>query len=378
VPLPQLSGSSVVVGVIFASVLQSAPCPAQETTSPVVALEYQAPDGCPTPADFRAALAERGIAVGTGVTLSKVDVRITNTAAGYGGALVISAVSGTSLDRRLEGKDCAELASAFALIAAVTVAPDSASNSAAGAVDNASPGAPAAATATTEDAAIAAGETAPPAKQPPAVTPPKRAAQRTLKKSPTIVEPAPDDAAAQPIGELSSTRKRPAFGLGAGALVHDGALPEVGAGVLVYSDLEWNRVGVLWPSLFISAAWSRETVVRVGSARFDWFTLAASFCPWRWPTQGLTKVRACAALQGGVLNGSGLGVESARSSMGAWFAGGAGPRAETRLGKFVLGLAAEATLPFVRDRFFFNPDIDVHRASWIVFDTSLTVGLRFD
>jgi hypothetical protein len=378
VSLPQLSGSSV-VGLILASLLQSAPCRAQETTTPVVALEYQAPDGCPTQADFRAALAQRGIAVGTAVTLSKVDVRITNTAAGYRGALVISAASGTSLDRRLEGKDCAELASAFALIAAVTVAPDSASSSPASA-DNANPGATAdpAATATTDDAAVRAGETAPPAKQPLAVTRPKRAAQRTKKRSPTIVAPAPDDAASPPAGELNGARKGPSFGLGAGALVHRGALPEVGAGVLVYSDLEWNRVGVLWPSLFISAAWSRETVVRIGSARFDWFTLAASFCPWRWPTQGLTKVRACAALQGGVLNGSGVGVESARSSMGAWLAGGAGPRAETRIGKFVLGLAAEATLPFVRDRFFFNPDIDVHRASWIVFDTSLTLGLRFD
>jgi hypothetical protein len=314
-----------------------------------VQLDYEVAQGCPSANAFTGALGARGIRVEAKPELPKVRVWIRFEAGNFLGALTISASSGPWLSRELEARDCSEIAAAFALVAAVTAAH----------------GGPAPAT-PVEPVAVA------PAKAlPDALPPPLPVALDTVNVT-SKAQPTP------PASERALAPARPQrFTLGVGTLLQRGTLPELGAGVLVFAERVWRPSSSLSPALALSLAWSRQELTRIGRARFDWLLLRTAACPWQWPLSGHFRLRPCATVEAGILRGEGLGVRAAAASTAWWLAPGLGLRAQADWDWLTLGAALGAFAPLFRDRFYFGPNVELHRPELITLSSEITLGARF-
>lgn len=319
--------------------------------APTVALDYDAVEACPSAAVFAAALAARGVLVEPAPGASRVRVRITAQPAGFSGALTISSASGPFLERNLDASDCSEIVSAFALVAAITAARG------APPAETAEPK-PEDATAATEPAQIQKPSPPPPSSKP------------ADSNSSELQLDDPERSSAQ-----RSVPARFAFGLG--TLLHEGVLPEFGAGIVVYGKHAWLRQSPLSPALVLGLAWSRQELVRIGRARFDWVSLRAALCPWRWSGGSRFELRPCLAVETGILRGEGLDVRASASSTAWWLAPGLGLRAEAGIGRWQLGISGSASVPLFRDRFYFGPNVGLHRPALVTLGSELSLGLGF-
>lgn len=312
-----------------------------------VQLDYEAVAGCPSAEVFASALAARGLRVESAPEAPTVRVRIRAESASFLGTLTISAASGPMLARDVQATDCGEIAAAFALVAAVTAAP----------------GAPEPAPVVAEPAPAPPAAVAPPPVPPPPVV---------------VAKPEPVAMASESFDALPAIAPVPRFALGLGAVVHQGVLPELGAGLLLFGERAWRPTRLFSPLLVLGVSWSRQELTRIGRARFDWVLLRTALCPWQWPRSGRASLRPCATVDTGILRGEGIDVRAAVSSTAWWLAPGAGLRAEAALGRLgLLGAAAGVFMPLFRDRFYFGPDVTLHRPKLVTFSTELTLALRF-
>jgi hypothetical protein len=334
-------------GAVGAEPLAGDPAP------PAVALDYEAAEACPSSAVFATALAARGVLIQPAPEASLVRVRIAAQPAGFSGTLTISSASGPFLERNLDALDCGEIVSAFALVAAITAAR----------------GSTAPESAESKPDSVDAKE-APPEKKP--VPSPKPPAKPEAEDSNTS-ELRSDER------ERSSARfgTPERFALALGTLLHEGVLPEFGAGILLSGKHTWLRDSPLSPAVALGLSWSRQELVRIGRARFDWVSLHAALCPWRWPGGSGFELRPCFAVETGILRGEGLDGRASTASTAWWLAPGLGLRAEARLGRWLLGVSGSASVPLFRDRFYFGPNVGLHRPALVTIGSELSLGLGF-
>jgi hypothetical protein len=151
----------------------------------------------------------------------------------------------------------------------------------------------------------------------------------------------------------------------------------LGAGILLFGERAWQPTGSFSPSLVLGLSWSRQELTRIGRARFDWLSLRTAVCPWRWPRRGRVHLRPCAAVEAGILRGEGINVLAATASTGWWLAPGVALRFQVDWGSLSLGAASGVFTPLFRDRFYFGPDVTLHRPELVTSSSEITLAARF-
>lgn len=316
-----------------------------------VRLDYAAVrDVCPPRADFEAEVRARTSKVAFGDSGRYFRVQIERGEAGFVGTLAISEQAAAESERRIDGTDCAEVASALALVAALAVDPD-------------------AKTGPRAELALAPSvepEVEPKPEPEPEPTPSASAAPRPVQERAPSPRPP-----SQP-----SPRWGWAVALGASAL--SGPAPRWLFAVGPEAEL-LRRTGASVQSLGLSVFAAQTGIVGPSDdrSRFRLLALRVSVCPvgadagWRW--------RACAVADGGALSAEGRGVDQSMSKTRPWLAAGLRGRLGLALSSRIyvdLDLIGEANL--TRDHFIFqNPKRTVYDVPFASFAGGLTAGASF-
>jgi hypothetical protein len=304
-------------------------------------LDYEAPAHCPTAAAFAAKIEghtplARRVAEGEASRRFRAVFDTSEPAAR--GRLEIVDFDGTSSVREVEGRDCNEVADALALIAAIVIDP------------NARP----AETREQADASAAAAAKAAAAAARP--RPVEEVTMPQLIPAPVLVpRPKPEQSEPLPL--------RLGLIFQAGAVTPNLA-PKLGVALVYGIEALLDRDDLLSPSLRLSLYRTRsgEIQTEFGKARFEWTTARVSACPvlWSWDNLG---VRPCLIGDFGRLVAEGYEtVDQAEESV-FWAALGAAGRGELMLLEDTLLLEIEAgfVVPLSRQRFYFDPDLDVYQ-----------------
>jgi hypothetical protein len=303
------------------------------TPSPIrFSLSYQAPEGCPTAAEFQRGVESRATsaepadegdaAVRLQVTLAREEARTT-------GVLVVTLPDGTSSERRVGDASCEAAASSLAVMSALVL-----------------------------DAHLRGPE--PPAGETPASAPPASAGA-----SPEPPAPAP---AERPVAATPRPASRDAEGglrvrVRAHAAWESSVAPGVPLGALAGGELSWSGAGPLSPAVGANglAAFGRATTP-AGDASFRLLAVRLFGCPLRLGLPGDAALRLCAEADAGALRGEGdAEVRNHTARTMPWLAAGLALHGELPI---AAGLALEASAgarALARgDRFLFRPGEPVH------------------
>jgi hypothetical protein len=303
----------LVLGVVAATARHARADAPPDAPAPVH-LVYQAPDGCPDQAAFEASVRERAAGAVLAADAPRTfTIAVTPTPDGFTGTL-------TTPDARTSHVDatrCDDLVLALAFMTALAIEPGG------------------------------SAPPAPPPPTPPAPPPPPAPVDRGAPRWHVAAMIAPEL-------DLGVTPRT----LPAGSL--EGRYARAGLG---HADL-----GVVL---------GRDTAsTKVGDARFTWLIARASAC-WT-PLDHAFEVDACVHLEGGMLEAQGVDVIRAQDLRRSWFAAGVHAGARWNLGASIFAeLRAGASVPFVRDRFYFVPNVFIHEAAAITPWVGLGVGYRF-
>jgi len=326
-----------------------------------VAGKYRAPDECPDREAWRAALrAQTGAGRGSGVERLTVEIERSGQGAhkAYegriqdGAAIEAAAHRLTSGGRRVRGASCPEVFEALTLIARLGLV---------GA--GAEPGVPAA---SAESAASAARGEASPA---PSAWTLSAAEELALAKDPLPpgIDPAPDTESVH-------------WSAAALALWGGAARATAGADLGLAFTASWDR-GALQPLLLLGAYHGGERFGVSGSragARLERVALHAAACPLRFPRISAFGLRPCVDVDAGVVRGSGVSVDGARSHDAPWLSTGVQLRAEwSPWGPFELGAMIGGVVALSRPRFYFEPDTTAFQADAASLRAAATAGVSF-
>lgn len=129
--------------------------------------------------------------------------------------------------------------------------------------------------------------------------------------------------------------------------------------------------------LELAAIAGRASVAQDGAqAQFTWLTTRLGGCR-RWLGWGIAAA-ACGDLEVGVVRAAGEQIVNQRGLTRLWLAAGLHGSAQVPLGSRIFGqLQLGATLPIVRDRYLFAPNIEVHETPSVTGWLVLAVGVRF-
>jgi len=118
------------------------------------------------------------------------------------------------------------------------------------------------------------------------------------------------------------------------------------------------------------------TSTAAGDARFTWAVARIAGC---WTiADGTLAVDACAHVAAGMLEAQGVDVVRAQDLRRSWLAAGAHGALRWRATASVFAeLQAGASVPFLRDRFYFTPNVLIHQAAAVTPWLALGVGVRF-
>jgi hypothetical protein len=314
---------------------------------PALRLEYEAPSGCPSAADFAQQVERRrGLdqaAEGSSPALSRrLRVEIRRSAHGVEGHLVLVGPDGQPSERSIAAADCRGVASALALIAALALDRN---------------GFPASAT---------PAPTAPVATAPVATAPTAPAPTTASAASPAPSTPSTGPLAAiGPLGpdrNASSARRVPlSFSATAAGLLTGGMAPEPTtgwtalAGLSVGRDpLAWRAAAALLLRVGVAGAPMRSFSGPNGEASFDWIAGVAEACPISVGAGGAGQLRPCVVGEYGVVRATGSETMNPASVTRPWAALGVELRLSwALLGPVSLDAAAGALASIERDRFTF-------------------------
>jgi len=277
-----------------------------------------------------------------------VDVRVTRSEAR--GRLSIRDSDGAEAVRTVVGDHCGEVGSALALAVAIAV-----------------------------DPTLALGP--PPAEGPPPGGSPMDSPfanreSRIANAPPPRPPPAAPRPAPRPAAPTTPRRFR-------AALAVEGALATgVAPGALWGAGLAatWTAPLAFEPSLRASVTYltgAREPV-DAAEARFARWTTGLEGCALR-VRLGSVSLFPCAKLEVGALRAEGQKIARATSEVRPWVAIGPAARVRWRMPgqRFFVEAGAGAMVPLTRDRFFFQPNITIHRAAGLGAEASLGVGLEW-
>jgi hypothetical protein len=274
-------------------------------SSPVV-IQYVAPADCPVREEFLRELATRSSRLTENKPLYNglfVDLRVSTTGAHYVGQVKVTGAAGTFVERELSGPSCADVASALALVLAITL-------------DEFAPETPAA-------------ETKVPS------------APATHQRS-------------------TSFALGPVVGLHYAIAPH--RVPTIGLAVSVshlgqLGTTELRVAGVL-------GLGTTETVTdddrSIGDAQFRWFSTRTLGCPLLL-TVGPSQLGPCLVFELGALRGTGSSSAGELSSTGVWLAPGAAFDWTLLAAPIRFGWIGGLVRPLVRDSFVFAPRPEVFR-----------------
>ncbi len=284
-------------------------------------LDYDAPDGCPSPVAFRERIEARSEGRALVVAMPdragiRVRVHVTGESDGVARSrVVIVSTGGERSERSFDAATCEEVVDASALLVAIAV------------------------------------EAEPPPPLPDAARAPQAAPS---KPSPFAL-----------LGYLNA-------GAGAGLGPSPGPLLEAGVGLR--SNTGWA------PEARIEGrrAWLGTVEAAGGAARFDLTTVAVEGCPLSLRGYGL-RAAPCIAVSMGSLSASASGYPNARDR--ATFYAGAELGARLTIdvvSALFAGVEAWAALPLTPETFVFGTAATAHRVAALGFSSSASVGVHFE
>jgi hypothetical protein len=271
-------------------------------------LDYQAHDGCPDAATFRARVESHAPLV----RLARAEEKARRFSVAFAveseaarGRLVILGLDGMTSVREVEGRNCSEVADALALVLAIILYPNVGADPGAG-------------------------------------SKPKPSGARVLARAPNK--------------DRDWGRLRAGLAFQAG-VVGLRLAPELGTALLFGAEIVLDRASLFAPSLRLSGyrIQSGEVITAYGRAQFEWTAARLSGCPLRWPS-GTVGLRPCAIADVGQLRAEGYDAPAADRHTLAWAALGAALRLDALvLNILLLEIEAGGLAPLSEDSFFFDP-----------------------
>lgn len=338
---------------------------AQDAPEPF-AVDYSAPDGCPSASAFFGevtARTPRARAAAAGERARVLHVRVEKRGEAHAGRLWIEEGGTTSTAREVSGGSCGEVVGALGLVAALAVDPRA----------SVAPR-PAPAAASTAPAAPAPTEEPKPPLD-------KEAAKSPTKEpetDPTPKKPAADRAPSPEASTMPPRRDPRHWTLGAGGEVS--ALSDAIVSLRIFGELDLGG-GLLAPSIRIAASRSLpvDRAATIGSANLTWTAGAIEASPIRLDLASTTlTLRPCAGIAVGLLEAEGSGIATPRSETRAWVSANVqGRLVWAPVRAFAIELEGGAHLPILRESFFFDPNILVYQAPAIAGFGRLGAGVRF-
>lgn len=326
---------------------------AQESSEPL-SVHYAAASSCPPADEFFAAVQARSSRVRRAAdeaSARTVHVKLYRKRDTFVGELAIQDRGRASRVRQVSGATCDEVASAVALIAAVSIDPTAIAGS---------PPGPESPTSATDVPDVSAAPS-------PAETPSMPKATRTL------AQPIRDAPSSPP--HKSTSPKASAWVVAAdGSALHLGASPPAFRG---HVGLRYDtRIGT---SLGFGGALAQGQVESaLARARLAWTTAVAEVCPFRLRFADHGLILPCAPVEIGTLSVAASGIENASTHTRLWASAGVHARIEwTLLTYVVLSAHAGGVVPLIRDTYYVRPTDDVFRAPAIMAIAGGGVGVRF-
>ncbi len=320
--------------------------PGDPGTRPV-RVEYDAPASCPDQRAFEAQLRARSARIVIAPEAkTAVRVRIAAHGARFAGEVALTDAAANET-RHVDGV-CPDVVAALSLIAAVALDPMAS---------------------TASDPLAAPAPSAPPA---PAPTPTKTEDKKSAP--PVEVAQAPPPSRADEVPG-ASTHHEWRWSIGTGVGVTGGVAPDVAVSIPVFVDVARWSPEVLAPAFRLR--FERATIHGVaGGADFTWTAGSLDLCPVAWSASAF-RLWPCARVEAGALEGAGDASRS-RTTTRPWVSAGALARARgVIVGGLFVELEAGGYVPFVRDRFFLEPDQTVHRAPFVSAAGGASLGASF-
>jgi hypothetical protein len=302
------------LSIAAAAVLASAAT--AHATPEVVELRYTAPDGCPTRDAIEAAILARTTNVRFATPGSRVfALTLEATADGFRGTLTIDEAA----DKELGAQRCDDLANAFALVTALAIDPTA------------------------------------------SVLPPP-----PLAPSPPPPVPAPLLAAPRLEADLD-------------AMVDAGVGPVAMFAAVIEARMRWRDA--YW--LELAAIVGRDGKTADGAeAHFTWLAARPAACrrwPWdAWKAWASITVDACGHIELGAVHAAGDQIINERDLTRLWLAAGAHGMLAVPLHENIFAqLQLGASMPLVRDRYLFAPNVAIHETPAVTGWLVLGIGLQF-
>jgi len=173
-------------------------------------------------------------------------------------------------------------------------------------------------------------------------------------------------------------RSRGAFSLGTDVAIVTGAAPTTLLGVSPVVAGKWP-IGSMAIGAHLGFVHARTGEVSVpgGAAAFTWNVGQLDGCLTPWPA-ARARLSACARVQGGVLDASGLAIPSPKSESRAWLATGPLLRAEWSIvGPLFVDANLGMMFHVMVDRFYFLPDTTAYRVPLVGLDGAIGAGVTF-
>jgi hypothetical protein len=298
------------------------------------------------------------------VTVSREGERSTGT-------LVVEEVDHASAPRSVEGATCQDVVTALAIVAALAIDPrasvlpsDSSPPSSALSPSPSPMPMPSASSSSSAEPSASTSLTAPTPPSSPTRTP--------------IPESAPPLAASTPAPTSPTIGRTRAF-IGASADFIGVAAPGVAVGPSFVVGLLRERDGIFSPSARIAFARHGGGTVTssIGSASFTWTLGQLDVCPIRLRIAADLWIAPCAVGEVGALSADASAAEG-RSRVRPWVAAGVSGGLEWRLiGPLSLEAKGGVRAPFMREDFFFEPDVTVYTPPALLVSGSLGAAAIF-
>jgi hypothetical protein len=272
-----------------------------------------------------------------------IRVRITRATKGFHGTLRVND-EGATTERAVDGKTCAEVVDALALVTSMALEEVKAA----------------------EPAASVSVEPAP-------------SASAAASSAPPIASSAPPVASSAPVASNPPTARATSRWAVASALdlvVGDGTPLRFGGSL----HAEWSRENASWrPSirLGISHFGVEREPVEGSTVSLGWTLGELGLCPQRIDL-GPLRTDVCAIGTGGVLAVSSEGLTDSSSPRRSWFAVGVALRSRIEVGAgFFLEARVASSFPITRDRLIVTPGLDAYQPAFSMLIVGLGVGWYF-
>jgi hypothetical protein len=158
-----------------------------------------------------------------------------------------------------------------------------------------------------------------------------------------------------------------------------GLVPGSAWGAAVWADAEPAALSLLSPALRASLGALAPHAIGTApaAAHFSWLEAGVDACSLHVRLFGRASLSACLLLRAGTLHAYDSAGVAPRSSTRPWLSAGLGARARVLLAERVwVEASAAATLPWVRDRYYLEPDATIYRVSALGGQLQLGLGAQ--